>query len=100
MLKGEKACRDIRTARNESEVLGAVRTYLDSLDAADAALLPAELLVMGLTPAEELIRSALEALHEEMEAGAGKSKRGLLNEASLVFTTAARRLAALAKDPA
>jgi hypothetical protein len=100
MLKGEKACRAIRAAGNESEVLGAVREYLDSLDASDAALLPAELLVMGLTPAEELIQSALQALHSEMESRAHKSKGGILNEAALVFSTAGRRLAALAKNPA
>jgi hypothetical protein len=100
MLKGEKASRAIRAARNESEVLGAVREYLDSLDASDAALLPAELLVRGLTPAEELIQSALQALHSEIDSNAEKARGGVLNEAALVFTTAGRRLAALAKDPA
>jgi hypothetical protein len=97
MLKGEKACRAIRAAGNESEVLGAVTEYLDSLDASDAAVLPAELLVIGLTPAEELIQSALQALHSEMQSRGEESRGGILNEAALVFTTAGRRLAVLAQ---
>lgn len=100
MTSSEKACRAIRSATNESEVVGAVRDYLESLDASDAGRLPAEILAIGLTPAEELIQSALQVLHNGMEQARADSKANVLSEATLVFTTAARRLAALAKDSA
>ena len=96
MTRSEKACRAIRAATTESQVAGAVRAYLDSLGAADAARLPAEILTLGLTPAEELIQSALQTLHSR--GSKDKAKGGVLREASLVLETAARRLAALAKD--
>jgi hypothetical protein len=100
MTKSEKACNAIRAATKDSQVIGAVRDYLDSLDASDAALLPAELLALGLVPAEEMIQSALQALHSQM-AGLDETPRaGLLSQAALVFTTAARRLAALAENTA
>jgi hypothetical protein len=47
MTKSQKACRAIRSARSESQVIAAVRGYLDSLDASDAALLPRELLTVA-----------------------------------------------------
>lgn len=97
--RSDKACRAIRAANQESEVIAAVRDYLESLDASEAARLPAEILVMALTPAEELVQSALQALHSSMESS-GEAKGGLLHEAAFVFTTAARRLATLAKDTA
>jgi hypothetical protein len=100
MTRSEKACRAIRNAANESQVIGAVREYLESLDDSDARRLPAEILVMGLSPAEELVQTALQALHDGMEAAHEDSKAGILSEATLVFTTAAKRLAALAKDAA
>lgn len=100
MTRGEKACTAIRAAAKESDVIGAVREYLESLDKSDAARLPAEILAMGLASAEELVQSALQALHTGMGAAQGDSKAGILNEATLVFTTAARRLAVLAKDAA
>ena len=94
MTKSQKACRAIRAARNESQVVAAVRDYLDSLEAADAALLPGELLALGLVPAEELIQTALHALHEVSRSDA---KGGVVKETASVFSTAARRLAALAE---
>jgi hypothetical protein len=99
MTNSDNACRRIRSAKNESEVLAAVRQYLDSLDAKDIALLPAGLLALGLTPAEELIQSALQLLHTALDAAAPRDA-GVVKDASLVFTTAARRLAALAEDAA
>ena len=100
MTKGEKACRAIKAATKESQVIAAVHGYVESLAPSEAAVLPEELLAMGLTQAEEVLQSALQALHGQMEGGGGKPKSGVLSEASLVFTTAARRLAALAKDTA
>jgi hypothetical protein len=94
MTKSQKARSAIRSARNESQVIAAVRDYLDSLDASDAAVLPGELLALGLVPAEELIQTALHALHEVSRADA---KGGVARETALVFSAAARRLAALAQ---
>ena len=99
MTRTEKACRAIRAATKESQVLAAVRDYLDSLEAADVARLPAQILVMGLTPAEELIQSALQALNDSMR-DEGKNTGGAVNDAVLVFTTAAKRLAVLAENTA
>ena len=96
MTSSEKACREIRSAKTESQVIAAVREYLDSLGAKDLARLPADLMVLGLAPAEELIQSALQALHD---IGAASKDAGVA-DAVLVFTAAARRLAALAKDAA
>ena len=97
MTNSDKACRSIRAAKNETQVLAAVREYLDSLDAKDLATLPAELVVLGLTPAEELIQSALQALHGALP-GSGAKASDVVKETTQVFTAAARRLAALAED--
>ncbi len=100
MTKSGKASRAIRAATHESQVLLAVREYLESLSAAEAAALPAELLVMSLGPAEELVQSALQALHGAIDALDEKPRSGVLKESVIVFTAAARRLAAIAKDTA
>ena len=97
--KSEKACRAIRAATKESEVITAVKEYLDSLDGADTARLPAEILALGLHSAEEVIHSALAALHAGVR-GEGGPNAGAVNDAVLVFTTAARRLATLAENTA
>ena len=90
----EKARRAIRAADTESEVIAAVRGYLDSLDKADAALLPAEILVMTLAPAEELIQMARQSLEGCLSS---RPKGGVLKEVNSVFTSAARRLEFLAR---
>ena len=94
MTRGDKACRAIRAATRESEVIAAVRDYIDALDSSDAARLPAEILVMGLTPAEELIQSALQSVETLLKAEKG-AKGGALRELTRVLTAAARRLADL-----
>lgn len=94
MTKSQKACRAIRLARNESQVVAAVRDYLDSLEPSDAARLPGELLVMGIVPAEEVIQTALGALHQVT--GSDAAKDGIVKQTVLVFSAAARRLAAFA----
>ena len=99
MTKSRKACGAIHRAKNEAEVINAVRQYLDSLEASDAAELPGELLLLGMTPAEELIQSALQALHD-LIGKKSSPKGGVVRETTLVFTTAARRLASLATDAA
>ena len=95
MTRGDKACRAIRAARRESEVIAAVRDYIDALDSSAAAQLPAEILVMGLTPAEEVIQSALQSVQAGMNAEKG-AKGGAGRDLVRVLTAAARRLADLA----
>ena len=98
MTRSDKARRAIRAATTESEVVRAVREYLDSLDMSDVERLPAEILIMGLSPAEELIQLALQTLHAQIKQD--NSKGGILREAALVLTTAARRLSMLARQKA
>jgi hypothetical protein len=100
MTSSDKACRAIRAATKETEVLAAVRDYLESMDASAAAGLPAEILAMSLVPAEELVQTALQALHGAMASANERVKAGVLSEATLVFSAAARKLASLAKDAA
>ena len=100
MKKSDSAVRAIRAATTESEVIAAVRDYLTSLDAAQLALLPAEIMAIGMSHAEELVQSALQLVHSEMLAMRDAPEAAVLNEIALVFSTAAQRLAALAKDPA
>jgi hypothetical protein len=100
MTRSDRACRAIRAANSESEVIEAVREYVESLDLGDVALLPAEILSMGLAPAEELVQSALAALHSAAGGAERAADGGVFHETTLVFTAAARRLAALARDVA
>lgn len=94
MTRGDKARRAIRAASRESEVIAAVRDYIEALDSSDAARLPAEILVMGLAPAEELIQSALQSVETRLKAEKG-AKGGAVRELIRVLTAAARRLADL-----
>jgi hypothetical protein len=100
MKKSDVACRAIRAARSESEVITAVRGYLESLSPDEASVLPAELLAKGIHQAEELIQSALALVHEQMLGKQDSPDASLLNEIELVFATAAKRLTALARDTA
>ena len=95
MTRVDKACRAIRAASRESEVIAAVRDYIDALDSSDAARLPAQILAMGLTPAEEVIQSALQSVQAGMKAGKG-AKGDVGRDLIRVLTAAARRLADLA----
>jgi hypothetical protein len=100
MKKGDSACRAINAAANESQVLAAVRDYLASLSAADVALMPAEVMALGLDQIEDLIQSALQLVHHQMMELREAPNAAVLNEAALVLSTAAKRLATLATDTA
>jgi hypothetical protein len=95
LKKSDIACRNIRAATNESEVIAAVREYLASLNPVEAALVPCQALASGLMQAEEMIHAALHLIDD-----AGKARKGsgadVIDETRLVFTAAAKRLAALA----
>ena len=100
MKKSDKACRAIGAASTETEVLAAVRDYLSSLEASEVAVLPAQLMALVLSGAEEVVQSALQLVHTEMLAAHDRPEAALLNQVTLVFSTAAKRLAALAKNTA
>jgi hypothetical protein len=98
MKKSDNAVRAIRAASTESQVIGALHDYVSSLDAAEVALLPAEIMAFGLAHAEEAVQSALYLVHTQMLRLGDSPEAAVLNEVTLVFSSAARRLAALAKD--
>ena len=98
MKKSDSACRAIRAARTESQVVAALRSYLSSLDAAEVVLIPVQILTLGLNHAEESVQQALELIHTQMASVREAPQSSMLNEIALVFSTAARRLAVLAKD--
>ena len=100
MKRGDSAVRAIRAASSESQVVEAVQAYLGSLEASEVAQLPEEVLTLGLRQAEEVIQSALALVHCEMLGVREAPGAALLNETALVLSTAAHRLAALAKDAA
>ena len=100
MKKSDSARRAITSASTESEVISAVRGYLSSLDALEIALLPAPLMALMLSEAEEIVQSALQLVHTALLAARDSSEAELLGDAHLVFAAAAKRLAALAKDVA
>lgn len=100
MKSSDSACRAIRAASTEAEVMTAVRHYLSSLAPSRISLIPAEIVALGFSHAEEVIQAALQLVHREiLEMRDGPEAVGL-NEIALVFSTAAQRLAALAKDTA
>jgi hypothetical protein len=98
MKKSDVAVRAIRTASTESHVIAAVRDYLATLDAHEVALVPAEIMAFGLAAAEEAIQSALYLVHTQMLRTHEEVESAVLNDVTLVFSAAARRIAALAKD--
>ncbi len=98
MKKSDSACRDIRAASTESQVVAAVRAYLASLDPAEVALVPTEIMAFNLSGAEEAVQAALHLVHAQMLGMRDATQYAMLSEVVLVFSTAARRLAVLAKD--
>ena len=100
MKKSDSARHAIKSASTESEVIAAVREYLSSLDPREIAFLPAPLMALMLSEAEEIVQSALQLVHTALLAARDASEAELLGDANLVFAAAAKRLAALAKDVA
>jgi hypothetical protein len=100
MKKSDDAVRAIRAAKAESQVIAAVQEYLASLGPSALGVVPAEILAVGLRQAEEVIQSALEGVHEQMLGKEDSPQASLLNDLELVLSTAAKRLAVLARDTA
>jgi hypothetical protein len=95
----QSICRAIQAAPTEAQVITVVREYLASLDPTEIALLPAGLIGLGISHVEEVVQSALQLVHREMLSALDAPEAAFLKDAALVFSTAAQRLAALAKHP-
>jgi hypothetical protein len=95
----QSTCRAIQAATTETQVVALIREYLSSLSAAEVALLPAGLTSLGISHVEEVVQSALQLVHREMLSVLDEPESAFLREASLIFSCAAQRLAALAKHP-
>jgi Protein of unknown function (DUF3606). len=92
MKKSDSACRAIRAANTEAQVVAAVREYLASLGPEEVAALPAQVMAFGLHQVEEVVHSALDLVHREMLAMREGPESEVLAEVTLVFSTAAKRL--------
>jgi len=73
----QATCVAIQSATTEEQVIAAVRAYLASLSAKDAASMPAALVALARSHAENIVEAALHLVNAEM-------------------TTASQRLAMLA----
>lgn len=100
MKKSDSACRAIRAANTEAQVVAAVREYLGSLGPEEIAAVPAQVMAFGLHQVEEVVHTTLDLVHREMLAMREGPQSEVLTDVTLVFSTAAKRLAALAKDTA
>jgi len=97
--KSEVACRKIRAATTESQVVAAVQDYVASLGAGDVAGLPLHALSACLVRTEESIHSALQLFEDAVgRAARDVPDRGTADDMRLVLTTAARRLAAISAN--
>lgn len=96
MSKSDAACRKIRAAATESQVVAAVREYLGSLGPADALGVPVHAVSSCLVHTEESIHSALQVFEDALAALQGDSANPDAAEGMrLVLTAAARRIATL-----
>ena len=96
MSNSDVACRKIRAASTETQVIAVVREYLASLGAADVAGIPLHVLSSSLVHTEESIHSCIQAVEDAIAAVQGaKSNGNAARGTRLVLTAAARRLAAL-----
>ena len=96
MSKSDVACRKIRAATTESQVIAAVREYLGSLGPADALGVPLHAVSSCLVHTEESIHSALQLVEDALAALQGGSAKSDAAEGTrLVLTSAARKIATL-----
>ena len=99
MSKSDAACKKIRAATTETQVIAAVREYLSSLGPPELAGIPLHVVSSCLALTEESIHSALQAFEEALAAvPLGKANPKAAEGTRLVLTTAARRLASLNGD--
>ena len=94
--KTEVACRKIRAATTESQVVAAVRDYLASLGPPEALGIPLQVLSSCLVQTEESIHSAIQLFEDAIGAmREGGPDSNAAEGTRVVLSTAARRLAAI-----
>jgi len=100
VTKSDAACRKIRAAKTESQVIAAVREYVASLGPPEVAGLPVQVLSSCLVQTEESLHSALQVFEDALgRLGVGTPDADGADGIRVVLTTAARRLAALGTEP-
>jgi hypothetical protein len=92
----EATCNAIQVATTEEQVIAAVRKYLSSLSDEETASMPAELIALGRSHAENIVGAALKLVNDEMRSVIDAPGSELLRGPVLVLATASRRLATLA----
>jgi hypothetical protein len=94
----EVACRKIRAATTESQVIAAVRQYVATLEPSDLAGVSLHALKSCLVQGEETIHSALQMFEDAIGAAeGGKPDPRAADGMRLVLTTAARRIASISR---
>jgi hypothetical protein len=91
-----RICAEIMAAESESQVVSIVRSYMSSLNAERAALVPGSLLAVGINHAKEIAQAAVEVASREAQAIADGPEATFLKEFGTVLSTAAMKLVVLA----
>jgi hypothetical protein len=86
----------IHAASTEPEVISIVRTYLSSQTPEKVALIPGDVMALGINYAREVAQAAVEVARREAQAAADAPEVGFLREVGTVLSTAAMRLVVLA----
>jgi hypothetical protein len=90
------ACAAIQSASTEPEVISIVRSYLASLSAEKAVLVPGDVIALGINHAREIAQAAVEVARREALAAADAPEASFLRDVGTVLSTAAMRLLVLA----
>jgi hypothetical protein len=92
---GSEACRVIREAASEGEVVRALTEYLESLHPMAVAAIPANLLSLHLTHAKDIMGAAVILARHEAKMIQETPEAAIVRDVSNVLTAAATRLAVL-----
>jgi hypothetical protein len=96
---GTEACRVIREAATEGEVVRALTEYLESLHPMAVAAIPANLLSLHLTHAKDIMGAAVILARHEAKMAHDTPESAIVKDVSSVLTAAATRLAVLQIKP-
>ena len=96
MKDAPSACAAIQAASTEPEVISIVRAYLSSQSAEKVAMIPGDVMALGINYAKEVAQAALEVARREAQVAADAPEASFLRETGRVLATAAMRLVVLA----
>jgi hypothetical protein len=96
---GSDACRIIRAAESEGEVVKALTEYLESLHPMAVAAIPANLLSLHLTHTKDIMGAAVILARHETKMIQETPEAAIVKDVSNVLTAAATRLAVLQIKP-